>query len=314
MRFKLFLQFCCFCAVIFVAFSNSVFAQTDKIDIPQLLKEARQKTDENWRTMLENYPNYTYKWRRVWRAADKKGKVEEKSDAFEIFMPLKCGDKKCRTVSILFEENGKLVSAEKLEKERIKAGEKLEKLENDKDAQGYPRKLDYPSDWMRFAHFKRRPFSDETEIIVKMDGQEILEKCEFFSPEREQINGREAISLKFRPRADAVFSAKTNYLLNAEGKIWIDAGDKVIFRLLIWQKGTKFENETSDYLLEQAAAVYDMTRTREAVWYFRFAEFRGLKNSSLFGAMKDDFSIEHFDYHFFKTEIKEVELNKPSEK
>lgn len=198
-----------------------------------------------------------------------------------------------------------------MEKERIKAGEKLEKLENDKQALPYPQKREFPIDWMRFTHFRGRPLSNEYEIIIKLDGQEILEKCEFFSPEKELINGREAISLKFRPRADAVFGKETNYIRNAEGKIWIDAGDKVIFRLLIWQKDAKFEKETGDYLLEHAATVYDMTRTAENIWFFRFGEFRGLKNSPLLGQMKDDFSIEHFDHHFFKTEIKEVEIKNP---
>lgn len=39
-----------------------------------------------------------------------------------------------------------------------------------------------------------------------------------------------------------------------EGKIWIDATDKVLMRLAAWQKGTKFpENATSDYLFARAA-------------------------------------------------------------
>lgn len=310
MPLKLFLRFFCFCFAIFVA-SSFALAQNSEIDISALLKEAKQKTGENWQKMLESFPNYSYKWRRAWRAADKKGKIVERSDLYEIFLPLKCRDTKCRAVSILLAEDGKAVPAEKIEKERIKAGEKLEKLENDSEAQAYPRRREFPLDWMRFSHFRRRPLSDEIDIIVKIDGQEILEKCEFFSPARELVNGREAISLKFGARSGAVFSKETNYVKNSEGKIWIDAADKVIFRLAVWQKGTKFENETSDHLLGKAPAVYDMTRTAESLWFFRFGEFRGLKNSSFLTEMKDDFSIENFDYRFFKTEIKQVETNKP---
>lgn len=312
MTIKNFLKFFFFCTAIIVVFSNPAPAQNkEEIDISGLLKEARQKSDENWKKMLESFPNYSYKWRRTWRAADKKGTVTERSDLYEIFLPLKCRDTKCRAVSILLAEDGKAVSAEKIEKERIKAGEKLEKLENDSEAQAYPRRREFPLEWMRFSFFRRRPLSDEIDIIVKIDGQEILEKCEFFSLAHELVNGREAISLKFRPRADAVFSKETNYVKNSEGKIWIDVADKVIFRLAVWQKGTKFDSDASDHLLGKAAAVYDMTRTAEGLWFFRFGEFRGLKNSSFLTEMKDDFSIENFDYRFFKTEIKQVETNKP---
>jgi hypothetical protein len=306
MRLKLFLQSCFFCAAILLAFEHSVAAQ---IDVSQLLKEARQKSDENWRKLVENYPNYTYKWRKTWREADKNGKTEEKSELAEIYIPSKCKAKKCRSVAIMLEENGKAIAAEKIEKARVKAGEKLEKMESDKDAETLPLKRDYPLNWMRFAYYIRRSFEQEPEIIVKIDGQEILEKCEFFSPAREKINGREAISLKFRPLAGAVFEPQSAYMQNAEGKIWIDAEDKVFVRLLIWQKGKQFETETSEYLLGQAAAVYDMTRTAEGIWFMRVGEFRGLKNQAFFARLKNDFSIENFDFHFFKTEIKTVEIN-----
>jgi hypothetical protein len=313
MPLNLFFRIFSVSAAIFVAFSCPAFSQNSEIDITALLGEARHKSDENWRKMIVAYPDYTFKWRKIWREADKEGKVKEKSELAELFYPSKCRVKKCRSVNIELEKDGKPVSAEKIERERIKTGEKLERQENEKEAQTLPLKRDYPLNWMRFAYYIHRPFESEPKIIIKIDGQEILEKCEFYSPERERVNGREAISLKFRPRSDAAFDEESKYARAVEGKIWIDAEDKVFFRLLMWQKETKFEKETSDYLFENAALAYDLTRTKEGIWFHRLGRIDGLKNPFLAPQMKGDFSIENFDHHYFQTEIKTVEVNSPKQ-
>lgn len=304
---------CCF--AFFLAALSPAFSQKQvSIDIPTLLRETKQRSDENWRRAVTEYPHYTFKWRIARRRADKNGEVKEQSELYELFYPTKCRAKKCRKVSVLLAENGKPVSPEKIEKQRIKAGEKLERIESDAQAQVLSPNRNIPLQWMQFGYFIRRPFSHEQKLVVSIDGQEILQKCEFLAPTRELINGRETIALSFRPRADAVFSEETKYMPQAEGKIWIDAADKVFIRLAIWQKGTKFSETASDYLLEHAALVRDMTLTKEGVWFPRLGRINGLKHPNLFAEMIYDFSIENFDHHFFKTEIKDVEIKNPAEK
>jgi hypothetical protein len=285
----------------------SARAQKPEIDIPALLAEAKSKSDENWRRMVLNYPNYTFKFRKIWREKDYGNKLSENSELYEIFPPPKCRNKKCRNVTVLIAKNGKPVAAEKIEKERAKAAAKLEQLENDKKAE--PFQPNQAPNWMRFGYFIRRPLSGEATVVVRINGQEILEKCEFLAAETEPINGREAISLRFRPRAGTLFAPETNYVPGVEGKIWVDAVDKVFIRLLMWQKASKFEKEPSDYLLGKAAVVYDMTRTKEGIWFFRLTRINGFTNPALFAQMKADFSIENFDHYFFETEIKTVEID-----
>lgn len=298
----------CFACVL--AAFTAVFSQTqDSSDIPKLLSEVKRNSDENWRKVIAEHPNYTYKWRKVWRRADKQGQIKETSELYELFFPIKCRIKKCRTVTVLLAENGKPLAAEKIEKQRAKAGEKLERMETDEQAQQLPLNQTYPLHWMRFDYYVRRPFSAEPKIIVSIDGQEILEKCEFFALTRELVNGRETIGLSFRPRADAVFGEETKYMPQAEGKIWIDAADKVLIRLAIWQKGTKFNETSSSYLLERAALARDMTRTEEGIWFPRLGRINGLAYPNLFAEMKSDFGIENFDHHRFNTEVKKVEIN-----
>jgi len=304
---------CCF-AIIIATFSPAFSQKQDSINIPTLLRETKQKSDENWRRAVIELPNYTYKWRKVQRRADKNGQIKEESELYELFFPTKCRANKCRKAAVLLAENGKSVSPEKIERQRIKAGEKLERMESDPQAQVLAPNRNIPLQWMQFAYYIRRASSNEEKIIVLIDGQEILEKCEFFAPSRELINGRETIALSFRPRVDAVFSKETKYMPQTEGVIWIDAADNVFIRLAIWQKDTKFFETASDYLLEHAALARDMTLTKEGIWFPRFGRINGLKHPNLFAEMTNDFSIENFDHHFFRTEIKDVEINNPAEK
>jgi hypothetical protein len=214
----------------------------------------------------------------------------------------------------LLAKDGKSLSAEKIEKQRAKAGEKLERMEADAQAQMIASNQNVQLHWMKFGYWIRRPFSAEQELIVLIDGQEILEKCEFFAPARELVNGRETIALSFRPRADAVFGEKTRYMPQTEGKIWIDAADRVLIQLAIWQKGTKFAETTSGYLLQHAALVRNMTRTKEGLWFSHLGRVNGLDYPNLFTEMKSDFSVEDFDHHYFKTEVKTIEINNLVEK
>ena len=308
--FQLVLCLACVLAAFTFAFSQTA----DSTDIPKLLQEVKLKSDENYRKVNSEIINYAYKLRQNWREADKQGRVKETSELYELFLPTKCPIKKCRAVFVLLEKNGKPLAAAKIEKQRAKASEKFQKWEADPQAQEL---TPIPSDklfWMKFAYYIRRPNSKMYETVVRIDGQEILEKCEFFAPTSETVNGRETIGLSFRPRADAVFDPLTNYMPQTEGKIWIDAQEKVMIRAAVWEKGTKFAETTSDYLLAHAALARDMTRTAEGIWFDRFGRINGLNYPNLFAKMKGDYSLEFFDHHRFNTEIKDVEIQNPGER
>jgi len=287
----------------------SAFSQTrDSTDIPKLLSEVKIKSDENWRRVNVETVNYVFKVRQIWREAGKESRIKEKSELYELYIPVKCPAKKCRVVTVLLEKNGKPLAADRVEKSRAKASEKIQDLETDKQARELPAEQPSRLVWMKFGYYVRRPNSARYETVVRLDGQEILETCEFYAPTRETINGREAIGLSFRPRADAVFSKESAYMPQSEGKIWIDATDKVLIQTAIWQKGTNFPETTSDYLFAHAALALDMTRTAEGIWFNRLGRINGLAYPNLFAEMKGDYSVEHFDFHRFNTEIKEVEI------
>ncbi|HEX8888365.1 MAG TPA: hypothetical protein VF779_04270 [Pyrinomonadaceae bacterium] len=280
---------------------------SEEIDVPALLRESKERSDRNWELMLRRYADYSLKRRRTLRETNAKGEVKEESQLYEIFIPTNCKERiRCNAVLILLEKDGKPVSPDKIEKARLEAGKRLEKNERETENQN-TQQAGGPS-WMRFSVNFHHPGGDQR---VMLDGQEILEKCEFSSPQREMIRGREAIALSFRPHFGAVFSGDTFYMNEVEGKIWIDTQDKVIIRLAAWPAGTKFDDESSESLLKNAALAYDLVRTREGIWFFRLGRINANKYSSLFYDEKVDFSVEQFDYVAFRVEVEDGQVQAP---
>lgn len=274
-------------------------------DVAALVREARERSDHNWAAYAARRNEYTFKWRKTWRGADGKGRVKEKSETVELYIP-RCPNRKCENVWITLEKDGKVVAAEQVERERRKAGRKLEREES----RGGEAAADRPSQpyWLQFVYYTRGMFVEDRS--VKIDGPEILEKCELTYAGRERVRGREMFALDFRPRAGAAFGRQTWFMPGMEGRIWIDAEEKVFARLAAWPKGARPAGPSSDALLREAALAYDTVRTREGLWFTALGRVNGLKYPGLFGGVKSDFSIETFDHARFAVEA-DVKLNAP---
>ena len=283
-------------------------AAAEVLDVPRLLREGRANTERNWVEYDRRRAEYTFKWRRTLRKSDGKGGVKERSELMELYLPPRCRAGKCQPVSIKLEEDGRVVAPEKVERERLRAGRRLEKAEREAErdaAANAGKKMAVPY-WLQFTYFTKGMIVKDR--AVKLDGQEILEKCEFSSPRRERLGGREMIAFDFTPRPGAAFNSQSWFMPLVEGRIWLDAADKVFVRLAAWPKGTRFADATSDHLLENAALAYDTVRVKEGVWMFRLGRVNGLKYPGLFGDVADAFSIEISDYRRFTVEADKVDL------
>ena len=262
--------------------------------------------------MSRHYYNYTFKWRRVLRKLGREGALKEESELYEVFIPTaKCWTKDCRRAVVLLEENGKPLPAERIEKERLKVGKKLEEAERKESEQTKaPATAPVSQNWMRFYVRFNKALGRDLHIVL--DGQEILEKCDFSPAGREPVAGREMIALNFRPRANAAFAEKTAYMSRLEGRIWIDAEDKVFTRLAAWPKGTNLGDAVnSGQLLKRAALAYELVRTKEGIWFFSFGRINGAGFSDLFFGLKTDFSVEQFDYVNFRVEVENSKVLAP---
>lgn len=286
--------------------------EADEADLSALLRESIHRSNQNWEKMSRHYYNYTFKWRRVQRKRVSEGTFQEESELYEVFIPkAECWTKNCRRAVVLLEENGKPRPLERIEKERLQAGRKIEEAEREESKRkGAAATLPVSQNWMRFNVQSREVFGKGTTVVL--DGQEILKTCLLSHPRRERLAGREMIALDFHPRPQATFEEKSAYLPRIEGRIWIDAEDKVFVRLIAWPLGTKFDEAvSSEELLTHAALAYGLVRTKEGIWFFNFGRINGARFPDLFSGLKTDFSIEQFDYVNFKVEVEDSKILAP---
>lgn len=106
----------------------------EALNIPTLLREAIEKTGESFKRSRQSIADYTYKRRRTIRHTEKDGKVAVESETLEAYLPSNWQRmRNPKAVWVMIEKDGKPVSHEKVEKERLKAGKKLEKYEQSTD-------------------------------------------------------------------------------------------------------------------------------------------------------------------------------------
>lgn len=296
---------------------NAKEQSVEKINVAEFLRECREaslKKIEESRRQLENY---TFKSRKTWREQSKNGAGDEHSEVFEVYpTPFRSSRGGGRfKLSVLIEKDGKPVSPERIEKERLKVGRDLERFERESDPITEP--LSGKPDsmaWFNFSVYKNvmaMPFANER---IEFRGDEFFDKLEFDKPYKENVNGRDAIAIRFRPRPEAVFSATSKYLSNFEGIIWIDEADKFIFRLAAWPQGAKFNLNSSDHLLENAAVAMDYTRTKEGLWFRRMGRMNAVKYPKMLLWLKWDFLLEHSDYKLYKVDSEKEKLSAPEKK
>ena len=124
-----------FFLLILLVFQPSSIQQpssSEQVDIPALLRESEQNTNQNCVKYLARLSDYTCKVRFIKREKRKDGTVEEESKTWEAYAPdlkkARARDRRAR-MAVLIEKNGKAIAPDKIEKERRKVAESLGKDE-----------------------------------------------------------------------------------------------------------------------------------------------------------------------------------------
>src|SRR5262245_19236289 len=301
-----------------VSGQNARVQSVEIINVAEFLRECSEVSVKKVEESRRQLGNYTYKARKTWREQSRNG-ADEHSEVFEVYPPpfrkWRAGGRFKLDSDVLIEKDGKPVSPERIEKERLKVGRDLEKFERASDPFTEPlfKKPDSMA-WLSFFVYKNviaMPFANERIVFL---GDEFFEKCEFDKPYRDSVGGRDTIALRFHPRPDAVYSERTKYLSNFEGIIWVDEADKFIFRLAAWPQGVKFDSNDSDHLLENAAVAIDYIRVKEGPWFRRMGRMNALKYPRALLWLKYDFSLECFDYKLYKVDSEKEKLSVPEKK
>ena len=261
------------------------------LDVVSLLREVGQNQDA-----LENrVAEYAFKQTETDREITSKGELKKETvKVYEVY-PLPNRE----PVEKLISENGVPLSPERAAKEERRVQEEFEKAEREKDK-------DEKKVAQRRAEREKKE-SEGTEISP------FLKTCEFVSPRRELLSGREAIVFDFRPRPG--FKPKTreeSLIAKLIGVVWIDPVDKQVIRLEArLAEGFKMGGGLLVSLKPGAALVIEQTRMEQGVWLPRFAHINLSVKVLLFAGGDFNKTIEWSDYKHFAGDVKDYKIDAP---
>jgi len=270
-------------------------AATENLDVVELMRQVSRNQDE-----LENrVAEYSFKQTEIDREISGKGELKKETvKVYEVY-PLPNRE----PVQKLISENGVALSAERAAKEDRRVQEEFLKAEREKD-KDEKRVADRRAEQEK----KRKEGKEPTEISP------FLRACEFVSPRREIMSGREAIVFDFRPRAG--FRPKNreeSLIAKLIGVVWIDPVDKQVMRMEArLAEGFKMGGGLLVSLKPGAALVIEQTRMVQGVWLPRFAQINLSVKVLLFAGGDYNKTIEWSDYKHFAGDVKGYKLDTPA--
>ncbi|HSL54171.1 MAG TPA: hypothetical protein VK868_07235 [Pyrinomonadaceae bacterium] len=268
-------------------------AATENLDLAALWREVVANQDELEKRVAE----YAFKQTEIDREINSKGELKkETTKVYEVY-PLPNRE----PVQKLISENGVPLSPERAAKEDKRVQEEFAKAERDKEK-------DEKKVAQRRAEREKKKDEEGTEISP------FLKACEFVSPRREILGGRETIVFDFRPRAG--FKPKTrqeSLIAKLIGVVWIDPVDKQVIRLEArLAEGFKMAGGLLVSLKPGAAVVMEQTRMDRGVWLPKFAQLNLSVKVLLFGGGDYNKTIEWSEYRHFAGDVKDYKLDTPA--
>ena len=272
--------------------NDSVFdppGAKEGLDVIALLRDVEKNQDE-----LENrVAEYAFKQTETDREINSKGELKKETvKVYEVY-PLPNRE----PVQKLISENGVPLSAERAAKEDRRVRDEFEKAEREKE-----------KDEKKMAQRRAEREKKETEISP------FLKACEFVSPRRELLAGRETIVFDFRPRAAFKPKSREETLIaKLIGVVWIDPVDKQVIRLEArLAEGFKMGGGLLVSLKPGAALVVEQTRMAQGVWLPRFAHVNLSVKVLLFAGGDFNKTIEWSDYKHFAGDVKDYKIDTPA--
>jgi hypothetical protein len=268
---------------------------TETLDVAELIRDVARNQDELEYRVAE----YAFKQTETDREINGKGELKKETiKVYEVF-PLPNRE----PVQKLISENGVPLSPDRAAKEDRRVQEEFLKAEREKE------KDEKKVQQRRAEREKKRQEGKEgTEISP------FLRACEFVSPRRELLSGRETIVFDFRPRPGfRPQNREENLISKLVGVMWIDPVDKQVMRMEArLAESFKMAGGLLVSLKPGAALVVEQTRMVQGVWLPKFAQINLSVKVLLFGGGDWNKTIEWSDYKHFSGDVKDYKLDTPA--
>jgi hypothetical protein len=298
-------------------------ASLDPVDVAALTKEAICKGDGD---MLVNY---TYVMNTQQRGKDKKGRIGEESTTYEVFIPVLKGGMRTTGILLVTHRNGFPVPREELEKERLRAGQRLEKEEERlkvKAGAAAPRKASaqITTGLLPVGMYTSTSISSPTHGFRKggatLAVNDFLRTSKLTFLRRAEREGRESLVFRFDPRPEVEFDVGEKYMARLTGEIWIDTSDRIVTRLVGWPQVSDPANTLPKPKAGAAepnggerppAVSVEMVRLRIGTWLPRELRLNGLDYPTLFDRITYDSTWTYRNYIHFFAEVRDLTADLP---
>ena len=281
------------------------------VNVPQLIREAYLRGAEMSKRLLQ----YSWTDTRSYRVVEKGGKVKTYPEqVYEVF-PNKVNGK--FLIRRLVRENGVPLNPERAAKEMARQGKELEK--DEREAEEAERKSSSKQSSPPTAVDGCVPQGYVTTYganggLIAMSISDFLCAGEFSNPQPGAVNGREAIIVDFRPRADYRPPNKDRQPIKGlQGRMWIDVKDRIVSRLEAWpvlDNGRVGVNEVQRKPTE-VVLTYEQMRLSDGTWMHALTRINTTNHPKLFNGVTIVFQEAFTDYRRFSSEVDSFEIDKP---
>lgn len=296
-------------------------------EVSALAEECGRRTAAMFRFRIYNYA-YTQTY--VEYELDKRGLVKgQSSKSYEVFNAVVGGVS--RLIQVQVAEDGVAFDAEKVERGRARAVKELAEAEASAPAP----QADAPNPETRpQAAAKPRLWSEGIKVWVHGFGfrdrshwwvrpTDFFEGHEFYAPRRVVFEGRRAILLNFRPRADYAYNAGvardaegfkefSRVLAGLGGRVWIDEADRVVAKLeAVPAAELSGRAAAGDGPVSDAPLGFRFVRLREGVWVPSLFWFDSRGREAFFWKTAARRAVEYTDFKRFRTSVEGEKLDPP---
>lgn len=259
------------------------------------------EVDRSGAALHKHIKDYTYTLKKTVRLLSAQAKVEhEEVQEFEAY-PVR-GEH----VLILTAKNGKPLLLWQVAQQRRRAGENLEKAEKEEsrrngdsvsEYEGYIAAAVYGSFRGRMTYISIAPTT-------------FLRYCRFSSPRTERASDRDLIVLNFEARSGVALPLNESYIARLRGRVWIDAKDKILTRLVGWS-AAKFTDAAQMPSEAEANIIYEQAKLPTGDWFPTLIRMNGASDPAVFDGLAMDVVFEFSDYKNFKATVEDF---KPTDK
>jgi hypothetical protein len=289
------------CLIILLVTNLFISAQ-EKIDVDLLMKEVTVDTQQN------AFAGYFYKMEfvRVKKNLIGKSKLIKR---YEVLLPSFIPKNKVyQHPLLLVYDSSTSISAIDIVNSRNDIVKGLEKIETSTDTKLSKKNKDINT----AGYLTLRAGSNVVgKQSLNIDLLELINGSEFSAPKEIEINGRDVISIDFRPKTGIEIDLSLFYLKQIEGTVLIDKTDKRIMEIEGFPLGTlEKSRDLKDKKREEARVFhYLQTRVPEGFWFPQIVTLDFIDVANSFNDLPVRIEFKFSDYRRFDTEVKSVEMD-----